>query len=295
MSFRKVAVLIAAFNGEKYLEIQLDSILSQKNVYLEIFISLDKSTDNSFGIINKFINMYPKQIYLISSDTTYGSPSLNFYNLIIANNIEFNNYDYICFSDQDDIWNKYHLSKSIAWLENGYDVTSCSMISFSSNHKYNRKYLNKTGADSKYDFIFESGGAGCTYVIKINTFLVLRYYMIANFDSVKRIWSHDWFIFAFCRGAGFKWKIRKTPTVYYRQHNNNSVGANIGFNAIVKRLRLILNLWYKNEIYEICNHIGTIGYHYKKSFFCRVFFCFNGRRKFSHRIFILLLIFLRLA
>ena len=51
---KKTLVLLATFNGAKYIAAQLNSILSQKNVDLEILISDDHSSDKTLQIIKKF-------------------------------------------------------------------------------------------------------------------------------------------------------------------------------------------------------------------------------------------------
>ena len=48
---KKVAVLMPVYNGEKFLKKQINSILNQKKVDITIFISVDKSTDNSLKLI----------------------------------------------------------------------------------------------------------------------------------------------------------------------------------------------------------------------------------------------------
>ena len=107
MKKKNFCVLLAAYNGEKFLKRQIISILNQKNVDLDIVISLDKSTDNSLKLIRK-IQKKNTNIFLTSSNKIFGSGSLNFINLI--KNINFKNYEYISFSDQDDIWLKNKLS-----------------------------------------------------------------------------------------------------------------------------------------------------------------------------------------
>ena len=51
MKINKVAVLMPVYNGEKFLKKQINSILNQKKVDITIFISVDKSTDNSLKLI----------------------------------------------------------------------------------------------------------------------------------------------------------------------------------------------------------------------------------------------------
>ena len=50
---RRILILMATYNGGKFIEPQLESILSQKNVDLEILISDDCSTDQTLDSINK--------------------------------------------------------------------------------------------------------------------------------------------------------------------------------------------------------------------------------------------------
>ena len=45
---KKVAILLAAYEGEKFLIDQISSISEQKNVEIKIFINLDKSNDDVF-------------------------------------------------------------------------------------------------------------------------------------------------------------------------------------------------------------------------------------------------------
>jgi rhamnosyltransferase len=61
---------------------------------------------------------------------------------------------------------------------------------------------------------------------------------------------HDWLIYALARHANFKWYIDDAPNLFYRQHNNNFMGANHGFNSRLKRLnRILFGEYYKELIY----------------------------------------------
>ena len=55
---KKVAILMAAYEGEKFIFDQISSILEQKNVEIKIFINLDKSNDRSFSIITILSKKY---------------------------------------------------------------------------------------------------------------------------------------------------------------------------------------------------------------------------------------------
>ena len=43
----RVAVLMAAYNGERWIHSQLDSIWSQEGVTVDVFVSLDVSSDST--------------------------------------------------------------------------------------------------------------------------------------------------------------------------------------------------------------------------------------------------------
>lgn len=93
----KVSILVATYNGEKYLRKQLDSILNQTYQNLEIIVQDDGSTDSTLEILKEYADKDPRV-----------SASKNKHNLGIIQNfydlIDKSSGDYIAISDQDDIW-----------------------------------------------------------------------------------------------------------------------------------------------------------------------------------------------
>ncbi len=61
----KVQILLATYNGEKFLREQLDSIINQEYKLWEILIHDDGSYDNTILILNEYHNIYPKKIRLL--------------------------------------------------------------------------------------------------------------------------------------------------------------------------------------------------------------------------------------
>lgn len=101
-----VSIVMAAYNGEKYIEEQLDSILAQIGENDEIVISDDGSSDNTIDIVMSYTNS--KNIKLLKGPGK--GVSENFNNAILgASN------DIIIICDQDDIWfeNKIEYIKKI--------------------------------------------------------------------------------------------------------------------------------------------------------------------------------------
>lgn len=241
------AVLLAAYNGEEWIEEQIESILIQKNIDVHIYISLDISNDSTIKILNKIIEK-DKRVILLPYGEKFGNAAKNFYRLIT--DVDFSNYDFISFSDQDDIWTEYKLNNSCnAIEENNYDGFSSNVLAFWPNGK--TKLIKKSQLQVKYDYFFESAGPGCTYVIKKDLALNLKKFFIDNYALCKNIDLHDWLIYAYSRYNNYKWFISDEPLLFYRQHQSNYIGARVGLKAYTYRFKKILDKWYSEEIRKI--------------------------------------------
>lgn len=99
-----VSVCLAAYNGEKYIDVQLKSILDQLGENDELIILDDCSTDNTLKVVNSFVD---KRIKLFSNNVNKGHV------FSFGKAIEFATRDIIFMSDQDDIWldNRLELMK----------------------------------------------------------------------------------------------------------------------------------------------------------------------------------------
>ena len=110
----KIGVLLSAYNGEKYITKQIDSIMNQSNVeHITLLVRNDGSTDNTGAILKKLENKYSnlqvidgKNIGLIAS----------FFKLLNIAVKEYD-FDYYAFSDQDDYWMKNKLQGAVSLLK----------------------------------------------------------------------------------------------------------------------------------------------------------------------------------
>ena len=98
------------------------------------------------------------------------------------------------------------------------------------------------------DFLFEGGGPGSTFVFKKDFGLALQKNLKKNSNVAKKINFHDWYIYFFARINNYKWHIDNFSGLRYRQHDNNQLGANIGLKTKIKRIRIILNSSFLNQI-----------------------------------------------
>lgn len=239
----KVLILLAVYNGEKWLVEQLASIFSQKNIALDIVISIDKSTDSSYAICESFSS---ENVRILPYGSIFGGAGANFYHLIHES--DFSSYDYVAFSDQDDIWFDNKISHAINKLV-GFDAYSSNVTAFWENGK--QCLINKAQPQKRYDYFFEAAGPGCTYVLTQKLAMDFKRFLHENYEEVKKVSLHDWLMYAFARERNYKWFIDQTPGMLYRQHANNQVGANTSLSGAFKRLRKIRQSWYRNEVYKI--------------------------------------------
>ena len=247
-----VAVLLAAYNGMEWIEEQVSSILSQKSISIEIFISVDLSNDKTHewcqGLAGK--NAHVK---VLPYGEKFGGAAKNFFRLI--RDVDFSCFDYVALSDQDDIWDGSKLHHAIRTIEqDSLDGYSSDVIAFWSNGR--EKLVKKSFPQKKFDYFFEAAGPGCTYVLKQQPTQKFKKFLIKNWENINCIESHDWLIYAFFRSRGMSWCIDSEPLMLYRQHESNQVGSNFGFLAYLKRIKMIKSGWDRSEVRKISEIIS---------------------------------------
>jgi rhamnosyltransferase len=244
----KIAVLLATYNGSFFIEKQIESILSQENVDVSIIVNDDFSSDDTYEILcqmskkNTNIKLFPQK--------KFGTPTKNFHYLLGSK--EFLNFDYIAFSDQDDIWFPDKLHN--AHLE----ITARKTVAYSSDviAKYSNGkeiYIKKSYPLKKYDYFFESASAGCTYVFK--PWIISEYIEFINKypKEIDIVDSHDWLIYAYIRSKNYGWYIDNHATMNYLQHENNAAGVNLGLKAYSKRFGEVFKGNYRTKCLIISN------------------------------------------
>lgn len=245
-----VIVILASFNGEKFIKEQIESILSQENVSIELFIFDDCSKDSTFHLINNTFN--DSRIHIFRNNIQSGSAATNFLNslrFILHSNTSY--YNYISFADQDDIWLSKKLIEAINVIDNKNIDLYCSNLTIRNEQNLNsRGIIKKDFKQKKYDFLFEGASAGCTYVFKKDFAIKL----IENFDNLNlnnwQNFSHDWYIYFFARINEYKVFIDSNSFIQYRIHQNNVHGQlNLNnLNSIKKRVKLVKSGWYFEHI-----------------------------------------------
>ena len=244
----KVAILLATHNGIRWIAEQVNSILEQRGVDIKLIVSDDNSTDGTLEWLETLAGT-DDRVSLLCHNESLGSAGKNFYRLILEADIS--DCDYIALADQDDVWLKTKLSMQVKLLvKHEADGVSSNVVAFWPDGS--RGLIYKSEPMRKLDFIFESSGPGCTFLL--SPWLITQVKMILsdlNGEAYKVV-LHDWLIYAVCRASGRQWYINPVPTMKYRQHNNNVVGVNYGMKARMTRLRSIADGWYRSEVVKIC-------------------------------------------
>jgi glycosyltransferase involved in cell wall biosynthesis len=206
-----VAILIATYNGEKYLKDQLDSVLSQEGCQIEIIANDDGSVDRTPDILREYkIRGLIKDIFY----TNNVGPSLAFINLLQHTS----QYDFIALCDQDDLWDTDKIKESISHLG-----TEAPEIVVSE-----RRYIDHQGVGigcspkllkdlSLSNALFENVAYGNTIVLnsKARSLVVRAFPMGVDLDH---------WIYVVISAIGRVSHIAR-PLVSYRLHGTNHVGT----------------------------------------------------------------------
>jgi rhamnosyltransferase len=248
----KFAVLLAAFNGMRWIKEQIDSILTQENVSVTIFISVDLSCDQTLASCRQMAEVYP-DIQVLPSHERFGHAAANFLKMLSA--VDFSAFDYVTLADQDDVWLPGKLSRAHNLItHNKADAYSSNVIAFWAGGR--KRLIEKSQEQVRWDFLFEAAGPGCTYVIRKDLACAFQSMLKSRGVDVQKVGLHDWFIYAFARSNGYRWIIDEQPGMLYRQHENNQVGVNKGWRALRHRAGKVLSGWGLTQSVLIAELVG---------------------------------------
>lgn len=219
----EIAIIMATYNGEKFLREQIDSILANSYKDYEIHICDDGSTDDTESIALAYHEQYPNKIYFHKNEK----------NLRVIKNFLVNTKkveaQYYMFCDQDDFWLPYKIEHTIEFMkktEAGNQniptvVFGDAKMVDGDLVEYHPSFQRLNNLDtSKLDLChlaMENKLIGCT--VMFNRAL---WEYIDNFP--EKIKMHDWWIALI--GASFgKVAYLDEPLLLYRQHGDNQIGG----------------------------------------------------------------------
>ncbi|TBN58464.1 glycosyltransferase [Glaciihabitans arcticus] len=238
----RVTVLLATHNGARWIDEQLDTILAQTGVEVRVIALDDASTDTTVALLEARAASDPR-LTILTDPTPAGGAAANFYRLL--RRVDFTDAGLVAFADQDDVWLPGKLARHAELLAAGADGVSSDVTAFSEGGP--RELVRKSYPQREFDYLLESPGPGCTFLMS-NRLVTLAQQQLADPESdASRADFHDWLLYVLCRARGWNWVIDDAPSVDYRQHGSNAMGANLGAASAKRRLGLIGNRWHRGE------------------------------------------------
>ncbi len=250
----RIAVLLAAHDGAAYLDQQLDSILDQQGVDVRVVVSDDGSTDGTLDLLHRRIAV-DARVSLLPALVPSGSSAGNFARLLRDADVQ--DADFIALSDQDDVWLPGKLARHAAILA-AADVEGVSSDVTAVSPDGRRRLVRKAFPQRSYDWVCESPGPGSTFLLTPKLASLVRGVLSDHADLAARVDYNDWLIYAICRARGWGWHIDAQPSVDYRQHTANVMGANLGLRARLGRLTQTRDGWHRGQALAVIDVGSTV-------------------------------------
>nr|WP_263173626.1 glycosyltransferase [Shewanella sp. SM73] len=220
-----ISVCMATFNGSKYVETQIVSILKQLRANDEVIISDDGSCDDTLNIIKR-LNDKRIKIYINKGVKGYTG---NFENALIQAKG-----DIIFLSDQDDIWFPNKVELLMKSLENfDFVISDARVVDLCLNTLEESYFVSRSSSFGFFSSMIRCRYLGCCYAFKRKVLT-----KALPFPSKHKLLPHDLWL-ALIGECYFSVSYLKVPLVYYRRHSSNvSDGGEYSSNNLAMKLKI---------------------------------------------------------
>lgn len=222
---RSVDILLALFNGGRYLNELLASLDSQSHANWRLIARDDGSKDATMSMLEEFKRKHPNRVRIIEDNLGNVGVVKNFELLMKASSAE-----YIMFADQDDIWfpEKIQLTlEKMRSLESNCPhqpslVFTDSSVYFDKSQVVKESCWRYSGFYPEFALSFKGAmvqnvASGCTMMINRRVIQSIR-------PIPSHAIMHDWWLLMYVLAFG-RVDFVNTPTLLYRQHQGNDTGA----------------------------------------------------------------------
>lgn len=232
----QVVVVMAVRNGARYLEAQLDSIAAQTAVDWSLVVSDDGSTDSSREICKAFGTRFPAGKVSVVDGPCQGAAE-NFRTLLaLVSNAGLP----VALCDQDDVWLPNHLARALSAVS---ATNSVRPVLYGGRTLICTADLRPIAISAPTRHPLNFSNALIQNVISGHTMVLNEAavrLMVEADKLVNKIVIHDWWIYQVITGCGGTVIFDDQPTVFYRQHGENQIGANSGMIASLRRFKGML-------------------------------------------------------
>ena len=227
----KTSVVIATYNGSRFIQEQLDSIINQTVLPDEIVISDDGSTDSTVELVQSFFNQHadlPIKYQLVLNNRDNHGVRGNF-----ENTVNHSSGEYVFFCDQDDVW----LPNKIERLVNVLDSCNEQVVIHNAQvlkefddgtfRLIDKHLMNNYPFDSKGMYKIDGSvqvwpAFYCNCVIQGMCSCIKRDYLLSVSPFSKAANHDEWILF--CAIADNTLLAIKDDLAYYRIHRHNTAG-----------------------------------------------------------------------
>ena len=252
----KIDILLATYNGSKYLSEQIDSLINQTYKNINIIVRDDGSTDNTVEIIEEY-EKKDSRVRLLSDNLGNLGFVRNFEELMKNSTSE-----YLMFSDQDDIWYNDKVEISYVRMKEVEYIygKSCPILVHTNSRIMNYENQSKKLFILKFsnNSLFEN--SFFNFFVQGSTMIINKFLKIESLPFSKEVYLHDRYLHLITEFIGVRSYI-DVPTMDYRQHSNNEIGSSVNviykiknkryFNLKDRELLIFLDNTYSAKLDEI--------------------------------------------
>jgi glycosyltransferase involved in cell wall biosynthesis len=230
----KVAILLATYQGQKYLAEQLASFAAQTHHNWEVWASDDGSQDDTHTILEQYEKHWPFGRLSIHNGPAEGFAA-NFLSLTCKANIAA---DYYAYADQDDVWEDDKLERAVQCLQAvpaHIPALYCGRTLLVDQHNREIGFSCLHHKAPTFQNALVQTIAGANTIVFNNAARAL----LQEAGERIPVVSHDWWAYMLVSGCGGRVFYDAKATLRYRQHENNLVGMNASWPARFKRIRML--------------------------------------------------------
>lgn len=253
----KIDIVLASYNGEKYIKEQLESILDS-NLFGDFINKIIISDDNSTNRTNEIVHSLAcEKIIFVKNSNSKGVIG-NF-----ENALSYSDSNYVILCDQDDVWLPSKIECLLDGIKNIEGEEKEPALFFSdlkvvdknlnilSDSFWNYQKINPENCRNLIDLIFRSVSPGCAMILN-------RRLIDMSLPFPSSCIMHDWWFILVAKAKG-KVGFTRKATILYRQHDNNVLGAqDRSYITILMRLFMDSKKIFQSNILQASNLLDIL-------------------------------------
>lgn len=266
-----ISVVMASFNGEKFIARQIDSVLSQSYTRLELIIVDDGSSDQTAAIVNQYV-IQDERVHFYPSNQNMGLVK-NF-----ERGLKLSKGEFIILADQDDLFQDDKIEKQLTTLMDSANadmvISDLELIDEADNRLSGSMWqFQGIHPEKKASFkrlCVDNYATGCSMMFS-------RELLKSAIPFPSQLKIHDqWLALLAVRRSGGGIEVIREPLTRYRQHQDNVIGAKSSkhlnwFNLCSKLFSLNgLKIYHENSVQLISEkHLRVLSFLERSDLFAR--------------------------